>query len=488
MSKQSAALKLELEVDIESAHEIDGQSRICNWLYNHLVEKGSQLKQEFIKSKDEKVAMTLYSKRGLRNLLPSIKEENPFLKVVHSSPLKNAALRVSSAIQDYQKSRKGKRRGKPTGWPKFRSWKKDWFSLFYDEPTKGFKVENKELVLSLGMGIDRKQRSIKVGLLDADLLQGQTIRSLRIVCELGTYYAVFSVEKILPKTKPISKVIALDPNHKNLAYGVDTDRNGIEIATPKWLKIYDKRLDELKSKKDRCNKKSKKMSVLDEKGNPTGKEFYLPSRRWKRRNNALQKALRKRREQTKTFMFTTAHALFKEYDCVAMGDYTPNGSGDNRIMRRAMNNRSLNRRLKDILSWVAIKSGKTYLEFDERGTTRTCNQCLHVEKQGIPPEVRNWRCPGCQAIHIRDENAGINGLRKVLRDLSKKNEGEYPSTVSGSDLSFVQKRWAWSVLPSGVLVTPRGHDSDLSHSSKKLKRGHDSPRSKVGHLTSFNQV
>jgi|GEM_PF-993084 putative transposase len=488
MSKQSAALKLELEVDVQNAHEMDGLSRICNWLYNHLVEKGTQLKKEFIESGNKEAAMTLYSKRGLRNLLPAIKKENPFLNVVHSSPLKNTALRVSSAIQDYQKSRKGKRKGKPTGWPQFRSWKRGWFSLFYDEPTKGFKIQDKELVLSLGMGADKKKRSIRLGLPDADLLKGQIIRNLRIVCELGKYYAVFIVEKIIPKTKPISKVIALDPNHKNLAYGVSTDKQGIEIVAPKWLKVYDKRLDELKSKRDRCSKKSKRLPVVDEKGKPTGKEFTLPSRRWKKYDDIYKKTLRKRREQTKTFMFTTSHALFREYDCVAIGDYTPNGNGDNSIMRRAMNNRSVIGRWKEILSWVAVKSGKTFLEFDEKGTTRTCNCCHYVEPEGIPPNVRQWQCPGCQAIHIRDENAGINGLRKVLRDLSKKNEGEYPSIVSGSDRAFVQERWAWSVLPSGVLVTPRGHGSDVNHSSKKLKRGHASPRSKVDHLTILSHV
>jgi len=35
-------------------------------------------------------------------------------------------------------------------------------------------------------------------------------------------------------------------------------------------------------------------------------------------------------------------------------------------------------------------------------------------------EVRKWECSQCQAIHIRDENAGMNGLRKVLKDFSKK--------------------------------------------------------------------
>jgi putative transposase len=169
MSKENLVLRLKVEVDAAGAGELDGQSRICNWLYNHLLERGQQLKQEFI-SGDSEASKILYTERGLRNQLPKIKEENPFLKVVHSSPLKNTALRLSEAIQVHQKSKKGKRRGKKMGWPKFRSWKRKWFSLFYDEPNKGFKIEGDTLILSLGMGEDRKRRSLTLRLPEAHLL------------------------------------------------------------------------------------------------------------------------------------------------------------------------------------------------------------------------------------------------------------------------------------------------------------------------------
>jgi putative transposase len=317
---------------------------------------------------------------------------------------------------------------------------------------------------------------------EAHLLKNKAIRNLRIVCEMNDYYAVFTIQKNLPATKPISKILALDPNHKNLAYGVDTKGAAIEIASPKWLRIYDQRLDELKSKRDRCNKKSKLAPVLDEKGTPTGKEFYIPSKQWKKYDHALRCLLRKRREQTKTFMFTSAHRLFREYDCIGIGDYTPNGEGITRPMRRAMNNRSLIGRWKKTLSWVARKSGKTFIEFDEKGTTRTCSHCLWIEKEGIHVSLRQWQCPQCKTTHIRDENAAINGLKKILQDLSEKNEGIYPSIVSGSDLALVQERWAWCVLPSGVRITPRGQDSEEVRSSRKFNRGHDSPRSKVDNL------
>lgn len=461
MSKENSALKLKIEADELSTSLLDGQSRICNWLYNHLLEMGQQLKQEFIQSGNKEAAKTFYTERGLRNLLPKNKNDHPFLKVVHSSPLKNTALRLSEAIQTHQKSKKGLRRGKQVGWPKFRSWKKSWFSLFYDEPNKGFKIQDKTLILSLGMGQDRKQRSIILGLPESNLLKNKIIRNLRVISELGVYYAIFTIQKELPFRKPISKILALDPNHKNFSYGVDNQGKAIEIAAPKWLKIYDKRIDELKSKRDRCNKKSKKNHVLDEKGQPTGKDFYLPSKQWEKYHHALKKALRKRREQTKTFTYTCAHRLYQDYDCIAIGDYTPTGEGITTQMRRAMNNRSLIGRFKQTLSWVARKSGKTFFEFDEKATTRTCHHCLYVVEQGIPLYIRQWQCPQCQTQHIRDENAAINGLRKVLRELPTKTEGETPSQVSGSDLALAQERWAWCVLPSGVIITPRGQSSEI---------------------------
>jgi putative transposase len=458
--KENIVLKLLVETSFEDANELDGQSRICNWLYNHLLEQAHQLKQEFIGGKQE-AAKTLYSERGLRNLLPKIKEKHPFVKVVHSSSLKNAALRLSTSIRTFQKSKK---KQKKTGWPKFRSWKKKWFSLLYDEPNKGFSIEGNTLVLSLGMGEDRKRRSLTLNLPDAKLLEGKTIRNLRLVYELGKYYAIFALQKELPSQKKISKVIAFDPNHKNFAYGVDVEGKAIEIASPSWIKTLDKRTDELKTKRDKCEKKSKKQPVLDSTGNPTGKEYYLPSRRWEKYNLALSKAYRKRREQTKTFMYTTAHKLFQKYDCVAVGDYTPQGGGITTQMRRAMNNRSLIGRFKGVLSWVAKKSGKTFQEFDEKGTTRSCRHCYYVIEEGLCPSIREWECPQCKAKHIRDENSAINGLEKVLSNLRK--TGEFISPVSGSDL-VVKKRWAWRVSTSGVIPIPRGRDCEKESFSQR---------------------
>jgi len=40
--------KVLLEVDAEPERILDGQSKTCNWLYNHLLERANTHKQKFI--------------------------------------------------------------------------------------------------------------------------------------------------------------------------------------------------------------------------------------------------------------------------------------------------------------------------------------------------------------------------------------------------------------------------------------------------------
>ena len=448
--EQTKVVKIPLHVSKEAESILDGQSRICNWLYNHLLEQACELREEYRKEQDPEIAKILYTERGLRNLLPSLKKEFCFLNVVHSSPLKNAALRLSSSIQAYQRSRKGKRKGKDTGWPRFRSWGRNWFSLLYDEPNKGFRLSGKCLRLSLGKGVDRQERYLSLTLENAHILKDMEVRNLRIVKQLGLFYAVFTVRVALPEQKKITKVIALDPNHKNLAYGVATDQQALEIEAPLWLKTVDRRLDELSAKRDKCQRFSQKIYL--EEG---GSFYWKPSRRWKKFNNLIENLRRKRRDQTKTFLFTIAQALFKRYDLVAIGDYTPDGTGETKAMRRSMNNQSLIGRFKEILSWVALKSGKAFLEYNEKGTTRTCHHCGYIVDGGLSPSIRHWICSSCETEHVRDENAAMNGLKKVLRDL------DLEILVPGSGLAL-NKRWAWCALPSGVVATLRGQCSNIA--------------------------
>jgi putative transposase len=405
------------------------------------------MRKEYIEKPSEEVGKILYTERGLRDLVPETKKEFPFLKTLYSSPVKNAALRLSLAIRSYQDGKKGRRKNQ-VSWPKYRSWKRGWFSLQYDEPWKGYELEAKTLKLQLGVSSEGKRLSVNLELKEPLPIETQRVRQLRIVKEAGNFYAVFTIDKEVVEVekekllKPLSiKIIALDPNHKNLAYGVGTDLRAIEIDNLTKLKQIDQRIDYLKSRRDRCEKFSRLVEYKREDGSLH--KHYEPSRRYKYFDKLLQKAIVVRREQTKTYLYTIANKLCKEYEVIAIGNYVPHGGGITTKMRRAMNNRSLIGRFKQIVEWLATRSGRIYLEYEEKGTTRTCHKegCSYVVEGGIAPDIREWICPKCQSFHIRDENAALNGLKIVFDKLNLPRLGRALA---------VSERWAWQVLPSGV--------------------------------------
>lgn len=426
-----SVLKLRLKVDGETERVLDGQSKIINWLYNHLLEKAEGLKEEFIRSQDPEAGKILYGKRGLRNLIPAIKKEAEFLKTVHSSPLKNAALRLSESIKRHQDGKKEKRR--VIGWPRFRSWKQKFFSLLYDEPNKGWKVDGKKIKISLGSDKDGR-RLYAYGELEKtlDQFKGREIRNLRITKDHGVFYCVFTVKSPVAVKKNVEKIIALDPNHKNLAYGVASDGKAFEIQNPYFHKTLSKRIDQLKSRRDHCKKRSKKLETSG------GKIVWLPSRRYTYFQSKIENLLRIRRDQTKTYLYTVSNWLCKKYDLISVGDYTPKGGGINRGMRRAMNNESLIGRFKNTIGWVCCKSGKQYEEWPEYGSTRTCHSCGYVKKDGLSPDKRHWQCDGCGRSHYRDENAAWNGLQRTMEKLRFPGSGHLLSSIEISE----DNRWA----------------------------------------------
>ena len=71
------SIKLEMSGDDESFWSLDGQSRICNRLNNELLQRANEIKIAYTQTGDEDFATMLYSKRGLRDLIPEIKKRIP---------------------------------------------------------------------------------------------------------------------------------------------------------------------------------------------------------------------------------------------------------------------------------------------------------------------------------------------------------------------------------------------------------------------------
>ena len=249
--------------------------------------------------------------------------------------------------------------------------------------------------------------------------------------------------------------VYIDPNSKNLGYGVGTDGSAFEIETIPGLKELDARIDKLTRKRDRCTKHSHKMKFVRDDG--TVHRHSVAARAWQRRDRAVKRLDHVRRAWIKQYLVSTAHRLFDLYDGVGIGDWSPmNGDhGRGRKANRTLRGRRHLGAFRRVLLWVAEKRGRVARVLDERGTTRTCHGCGHVVDGGLPPDVRAWTCAACGADHHRDENAAQNGLDRLLAD-----PGFHQMPSSGR--SAIRSRSRWSCRPGGRWVewdcsVPRDH-------------------------------
>ncbi|WP_333025596.1 MULTISPECIES: transposase [unclassified Microcoleus] len=100
-----------------------------------------------------------------------------------------------------------------------------------------------------------------------------------------------------------------------------------------------------------------------------------------------------------------AHELTDQFDVLCFE--TLNLKGMQRLWGRQISDLALGEFLQ-ILEWVAHKKGKQVV-FISRWypSSKTCSHCGHV-LESLDLSVREWRCPSCQSINGRDENAAKN--------------------------------------------------------------------------------
>ena len=429
------AVKMELALDEQTQGYLDGQSRIACWLANHLLALAKQIRRKVTKDNkqgrevDMKDIYFLYGRHNLRNYMVGLKETKPFLKLVYSSVLKNTALRVSRSIRDTRHSDFSGHQNR-LGWPKFYKWGQDWFSLEY-ETQKGFRLIPRAIILSLGKKLDDQdkphQLHLTLPLREArpDFANSKSVKALRIVKEHGKYFAILTVNRpiVIQKPLPVNpKIIAFDPGHKNPLTGFDDEGQTIKIEPPKWLQVIDQQIDETRSRRDHCKRRSIRImtpsSTLEfNQDSKTQKKYYWQaSRKWRYYDTKLKRLQAQRQEQIKTWAFTVVNYFYKHYDLVAMGNYSPYGQGETKNLRRLFNNQSLIGALRHAFAWMAARSGKRFETFDEYNTTKTCSHCGFILPEKLDLDTRIWTCPNpiCNQINDRDGNAACNGFRKIL--------------------------------------------------------------------------
>jgi putative transposase len=109
--------------------------------------------------------------------------------------------------------------------------------------------------------------------------------------------------------------------------------------------------------------------------------------------------------QRRNYFWKLAHRLTEDYDYLFFENL--NLKGMVKLWGRKVNDLAFAEFL-EILQWVALKKDKV-VHFISRWypSSKTCSNCSHVLEK-LEMETRMWRCPCCQQVNDRDENAAIN--------------------------------------------------------------------------------
>ncbi|BAY48176.1 IS605 family transposase OrfB [Scytonema sp. HK-05] len=100
-----------------------------------------------------------------------------------------------------------------------------------------------------------------------------------------------------------------------------------------------------------------------------------------------------------------AHDLTNRFDVLCFE--TLNLKGMQRLWGRKISDLAFGEFLQ-ILEWIAKKKGKQVVFVDRWfASSKTCSNCGHVLEK-LDLSVREWRCPSCQSVNGRDDNAAKN--------------------------------------------------------------------------------
>ncbi|KAF3885745.1 MULTISPECIES: RNA-guided endonuclease InsQ/TnpB family protein [Nostocales] len=146
------------------------------------------------------------------------------------------------------------------------------------------------------------------------------------------------------------------------------------------------------------------LSTIKKASKQHSKKLKGSSNRERARKNLVRKyedVLNARRD----WFWQLAHSLTNRFDVLCFE--TLNLKGMQRLWGRKISDLAFGEFLQ-ILEWIAKKKGNSVIFIDRwYPSTKTCSSCGHVLEK-LDLSVREWRCPSCQLVNGRDENAAKN--------------------------------------------------------------------------------
>ena len=329
-----------------------------------------------------------------KKTLQGSKEHDPELKWVYGKLLQEVYFRLDGSMKAFFRRVKN---GEKPGFPRVRP-RHCFFTLIY--PAMYIKVEGLSVTFPTGGRGKHKRYPDVVAKLTEEAPIGY--RDVAVSRDGQGHYHVSFVHDEPEETCRAEGVIAIDLGVKILATGVNSQGRFYHIGGFKGDRWYNKQLDKIRSKRDRCKKRSRRYRYL--------------SRVYKR---VSQQKRNKQKDSLHKASHLIAHKLVER--TIVVGDLSQRQMVMNKHRER---NKHLNRTVFNdwglytfiqMLSYKCQLYGKDLQFLDERNTSKQCSGCGNL--QAMPLWKRTYCCVECGLVMDRDDNSAINILMRFLARL-----------------------------------------------------------------------
>jgi len=373
--------KLCLQVSDEDAAALEFMQGKCRGLYNWLVMRlRAGERWRFAEEKVRLVACRVY---------------DPELNDVYGKLLAEVYFRLDKAMKAFFRRVAN---GETPGFPRVRP-RHQFFTLCY--LAMYIKVEGKTVLLPTGGKSERTKRfpTIRAGLTEAVPVVYREVAISRDA--RGHHHASF-VYPVQEAEQQAGQVVAFDLGIKTLATGVNERGHFYHIGGFNGHQWYNQQLDKIRSKRDKCQKKSRRYIHL--------------SQVYKR---VSEKKRNKQRDCLHKAPHLIAHKLAER--AVVIGDFsqrqmvTKEHTEHLKASHRSVFNDWGLYGFVQMLAYKCVLAGKELVQISERDTSKTCSGCGH--KQDMPLYKRTYHCETGGLVMDRDENAVVNMLQRSLARL-----------------------------------------------------------------------
>jgi IS605 OrfB family transposase len=314
---------------------------------------------------------------------------------------------LARALKNWAGSRRGKRKGKPAGFPRFKSRRKAWPSIRFT--TGAFRCEARHAVLPRIGRVKLHENGARL----ADLVAAEAARVLGVSVrfERGRWFAAFTAEQDMSRPSPADPgaVVGIDLGIKTLA----VLSTGEEIPNPRHL--------------GRSLRKVRRLSrTMSRRRGPDRRTRQQPSNRWRRASSALGKAQGRVADQRRDALHKATTDLTGRFGTLVVEDLHVRGMLANRRLARHVADASFAEFRRQSEYKAAWRGGRVIVADRWYASSKTCSGCGAV-KAKLALSERTYVCTMCGAVADRDLNAARNLAEYGQREVA----GSGPETVNG---------------------------------------------------------